>query len=269
MSEFTHLAGGARLEPDDPAFPRVGVGYAADPAELPESMYLKVGGRQYQADAGSCVAHGYSAAVESYAAEAGMGLQLCRQDIYFGARWVEHNGAETRDGGAFPSKAREWLANYGTVTEARKPYKAPDVTTWRPPVDWAADRKLLSVGFVAVSRTAEHLMTEVADRNRAVVICHSVYPGLFHLGVGGIESGVSGGSQGGHCRAIVGYDRTKATNGFGTGAFLVLNSWQGWGIQHPKQAGIDSLSWVPFSVMNDPKWLNDAAVIDRPPEVYP
>lgn len=268
MPDFIHLAGGARLEPDDAAFPRVAFGYAADPADLPESHYLTVGGRQYQADAGSCVAHGYSAVVESFAAERGAGLQLCRQDIYFGARWVEHNGAETRDGGAFPSKAREWLANYGTVTEARKPYKASDVTTWRPPAEWAPDRKLLSVGFAAVSRTAEHLMTEVAD-GKAVAVCHSVYPSLFHLGVGGIEGGVSGPSQGGHCRAIVGYDRTKATNGFGPGAFLVLNSWQGWGIQHPTQAGIDSLSWVPFSVMADPKWLNDAAVIDRPPEMYP
>ena len=89
MPDFIHLAGGARLDPDDAAFPRVAFGYAADPADLPESHYLTVGGRQYQADAGSCVAHGYSAVVESFAAERGAGLQLCRQDIYFGARWVE------------------------------------------------------------------------------------------------------------------------------------------------------------------------------------
>lgn len=269
MRDFTQLVGGVKFDPPaDPAFPPVSfAGFGGDVDSLPDRVLLRVGGKQYQADAGSCIAHGYGAVGESFAAEIGAALQLCRQDIYFGARYVEGNGAEKRDGGAFPSRARQWLRDYGTVTEARKPYKASDVTTWRPPADWAADRLLLAMTFEPIPLTAEAIMWEVGHSRGAVAICHLVYPTLFRLNVGGIEGGATGAMTGGHCRAVVGYDKTMATNGYGVGAFLVLNSWQGWGLPHPSQPGVDSLSWVPFSVMTDPKWLQNADRLALPPVI--
>lgn len=267
MPDFAHLVGGVKFDPPvDPAFPPVSYGAGGgDVSTLPRRVMLRVGGRQYQADAGSCTAHGYSAVVESYAAERGMGLQLCRQDIYFGARYVEGGGAERRDGGAYPSKVRQWLRDYGTVTEARKAYKAADVTTWRPPADWAPDRKMLAPEFEPLAPTVDAMLWEIGHERGALAICHLVYNSIFHLGVGGIEGGVSGGVQGGHCRAVVGYDRDLPTNGYGTGAFLVLNSWAGWGLSHPDQVGVDSLSWVPFTVATDPNWIQTVDRLAVPP----
>jgi len=162
---------------------------------------------------------------------------------------------------------RQWIRDYGTVTEARKPYRAADVTTWRPPAEWAQDRRLLAMTFDPMPATVDNLLWEVGGEGGAVAICHLVYSTIFRLNTGGIEGGVSGPVQGGHCRAVVGYDRDMPTNGFGTGAFLTMNSWAGWGIAHPTLPGNDSFSWVPFSVMADPKWLQDAARLSVPPAI--
>lgn len=265
IDDFLRLVGGAKS--DGSEAPAMSGHYAAAGA-IPAVAYCAIGGRQYQADAGSCTAHGYSAAVESWANKVVKAdLQLCRQDIYYTSRLVEGNGAERIDGGAFPSMVRKALRELGTVTEARKPYNAHDVTTWRRPVEWNADALLLAPGFDRIPNDVEAMLPFLAD-GTPVVLCHAVYPSLFNLLPGGLEN-AAGTRMGGHCRIAVGYDLTRDDH---RGALLVMNSWKGWGLPHPAKdedarfAGYtDSFSWVPFPVVNDAKWLDDAAVLAVPP----
>ncbi len=266
LSPWDSLVGGAKPEPFDAAFPPLRM--KAAPFAGPPRFFCTIGGRQYQADAGSCTAHGYSAPVEGRAALMGADLQLCRMDIYRGSRWIEGNGAERVDGGAFPSRVRAWLSQYGTVTEARKAYNPAEVTTWAPPAEWAADRALLAPVYAPMVNSWQDIVAELSNGNQ-VPICHAVDRTLMNLPADGVERGMTGPSIGGHCRSAVGYDLVK-------GAVLVLNSWKGWGLRHPEAdtdsrfAGYnDSFSWVPFTVLNDPAWLNDTARLVKMVEVKP
>lgn len=274
MGEFNRFVGGAKPEPFDLAFPPLRA--KAAPFAGPRRAFCSIGRRQYQADAGSCTGHGYSAPVEGQAAALGADLQLCRMDIYRGARWIEGNGAETRDGGAFPSRVRAWLAEYGTVTEARKPYAPHEVTTWRPPVEWADDRALLAPVYEAMRNTSADIVAEVSNW-RQVPICHAVDAQMLNLPADGVERGMTGGSLGGHCRSVVGYDLDRDFGLLGVGGVLVMNSWKGWGLPHPERATDarfagydDSFSWVPLTVIDrDLRWLNDTARLVKMVEVRP
>ena len=256
-----HLVGGAKSDGSDA--PGMSSAYKAVGA-IPAAALVAIGGRQYQADAGSCTAHGYSAAVESWANKVVKAdLQLCRQDIYFMSRLMEGNGAERIDGGSYPSMVRTALSTRGTVTEARKPYAPHDVTTWRRPGEWEADARLLACRFDRIPGDVEAMFPFLAD-GTPVVVCHAVYPSMVNLPLGGVEDD-HGTRMGGHCRLIVGYDLVRED-------VLVMNSWRGWGLKHPEAemdarfAGYtDSFSWVPFAVVNNPKWLDDAAVLAVPP----
>jgi hypothetical protein len=264
-----HLVGGVKFDPPaDPAFPPVAWLYAQPLTETqPRSKFLVLGGMQYQSSAGSCTAHGYSTVPESYAAGIGADLNLCRQDMYFGARWLEGNGAERIDGGAYPSKVREWLRDYGTVTESRQPYDPRIVTTWRPPAEWAADRHLLSMVFEPMPLQVGPLLHEIGVNELPIAFCHAVTSAIDRVGPDGTEHTDNGEVLGGHCRAVVGYDMDR-----GGGAFLIRNSWKGWGVRHPLAATdsrfaaqVDSFSWISFNEFVSPAFLQSADRLSLPP----
>lgn len=277
MGRWDHLIGPARFDPPvDLAFPPVSYGEAGVfSAALPQRVYPLLGGKQYQADAGSCTAHGYSVPAESWARTTGADFQVCRQDLYFGARFVEGNGAETRDGGAYPSMVRTWLRDYGTVDESRKPYAAHDVTTWRPPAAWAADRRLLAMTYVPLPLTASAILFEVGTTGVPVAICHTVTDSINHVTGDGVERFVDGTVLGGHCRAVVGYDLLDHVIG-GEGCVLIKNSWHGFGVAHPLHGSnpffvdeVDSFTWMPLSSLEDPRFLQSADRLAVPPKVLP
>ncbi len=265
MGDFTHLIGGVKSD-GSPA-PEMTRAHRASGA-VPSRAYVTLGGRQYQKDAGSCTEHGYGAAVESWARTAvGADLQVCRLDGYYISRLMEGNGAERIDGGAYPSMVRLGWETRGRVTEARAPYDTKRVTTYVRPVEWEADAQLLKAKWARIPNDIEAMLPYLAN-GTPIPICHTVVGSMVNLGAGGIEGG-GGPSLGKHCRLVVGYDLTRDDL---RGSALVMTSWTGWGIPHPaigedsRFVGLtDSFSWVPFSVVNDPKWLDDAAVLSVPP----
>lgn len=276
MGAWDHLVGGVRFDPPaDAAFPPASIfGAGLFHAGLPRKAFPVLGGKQYQADAGSCTAHGYSKPIESWAKRQGADFQVCRQDLYRGARWIEGNGAENFDGGAFPSKVREWLRGYGMVSEARKPYNAHDVTTWKPPAEWAKDRALLVCGFDPLPLSASAILFEVGSNGNPVAICHKVTDSIFNVGVSGTEVFVDGPTLGGHCRAVVGYDLDRLVGG--EGCALIANSWKGWGVAHPLfgmdsrfDNEPDSYSWMPLSSLENPAFLQNADRLSAPPRILP
>lgn len=258
---FDSLIGGVKPDPEDPDFPLVRA--SAAPFAGPRRFFTTLGRPQFQRHAGSCTAHGYGAVIEAAAQKIGADFDVCRQDLYFGSRWLEGNGAERVDGGAFPSKVREWCRTRGVLPEVVKPYNPDDVTTWRPPSFWSARRRLLACTFTPITLSADAIMAEVAQ-DRAVAICHSVYAQMTDgLGADGVEKPPAGKSLGGHCRTVIGYDLDHPAGP----SLLVGNWWKGWGIAHPTNpAWRESCSWVPFKTLEAPRWLDTADRLAALPE---
>lgn len=258
------LLGGVRVPRADPAFP---VLVSARPVgSLPSKAFPVLSSPQYQANAGSCLPHGFLAALESDAkARTGATVELNRLDCYFGARWLQ--GDETRDVGSYPGRAADWLLRYGTVLEDRKPYDPSIVTTWRPPADWAAERALLTADLQPLFRSIEQVKGELAA-GRIVPVCHHTYEQmLMQAGKTGFESEPDPNparTLGGHCRDIVGYDDA-------TGMFLLWNWWKGWGKPHPLAdtdsrfaAFRDSFTWAPYALVVHQGWSFDMRRIAKP-----
>ena len=210
---------------------------------------------QYQAHAGACVAHGFSYAAEAAALQTGSLIQLCRQDLYFGARWLR--GWEREDSGCLLPDMARWMWEYGCLSEDRKPWDASDVTTWRPPATLTAERLSLSCKYNPLPQIAAAIVGELA-LNRAVPFAHYVTNGMLNP-VNGVERWSSNeGRKGAHCRAIVGYSPGKG--------FLVANSWKGWGVPHPTMSlsHRDSFSWVPVETMVHPGFGFDFHRLSQP-----
>lgn len=271
MTDFLPFVGGARLRPQDAGWPPLSFSTAGTFKATKRRHFVTLAAPQYQAHAGSCYPHATTFAAESdVLARTGAIVNLCRMDTYFGARWLENAGAETRDGGCFTAEILRWLREYGTVSEARKAYNASEVTTWRPSPSWAADRRLMAPDFQLIPVAADPILAEL-EAGRAVVFAHFVYRQLTDNPAGGVEIGPDGGPVlGGHARCFVGYDLDRVFVNAGTGGLCVRNWWRGWGRPHPSgddprfSGHSDSYSWIPFSVLTKPRFVMDVARLAKP-----
>lgn len=252
---FEHLIGGALQAPEDPAAPRI-VRYRPVGA-LPASAYCTLSNQQYQAAASSCLPHAVEFVLASdVKARTGAHIAACRLDIYYGARVLANDWPN--DVGSYPHLAQQWLAEHGTLPEILAPYDWSIVKTWKPKTEWAADRAAWTARLERMPASVSQIKAEIAA-NKGVIVCHQVFQQMTE-GTG-VEIGVSGPSLGGHARAVMGYDDAR-------GAFLVINSWRGWGIAHPiDPMWQDSISWVPYPVMIDPDWSFDFRRIAKGLEV--
>ena len=106
---FSHLIGGALYEvhPVEPlSFGTAAVGL---PFGAPRRRFSTLSTPQFQKSAGSCVAQARAFTLESEAKSRlgpSVSPQVSIQDAYRLFRALEGNGAETRDGGSYPSLAR-------------------------------------------------------------------------------------------------------------------------------------------------------------------
>lgn len=265
---WSHLVGGVRIPRADPAFPPVA--YSRPVGARPKRAFAILSTPQHQAHASSCLPHAFIGALESEVkARTGADYQGSIQDCYFGARWLV--GDETQDRGSFPGTAAQWLREYGSVSSVRAPYDPNTVTTWRPKPEWAAERRLLTADMPPIPASIDQILAEPAE-GRCVPVCHHVFDQMGgQASITGIETGPdAGGSRGGHCRNVCGYDDEVSVQGFGQGVVWVWNWWKGWGKPHPLAdtdsryaAFRDSFSMVPYSVLTDPRWSFDFRRINR------
>ncbi len=231
---------------------------------LPERFFTNLPTTHNQEHAGSCVAHGFSAALEAFTKQqTGAHVELCRMDIYRGARLLERDGSETRDEGCYLHHAASWLADQGSCSEALWPYDPSRVTL--PPSASIAEQILLERphhrtrwGYLRdMIQVAAALCGADGKPSRPVVIGRGVYNNTTRVGQTGVHEGVSGGMLGGHCSAIVGFDRFFVPPGAGgdvVGAFLEMNSWAGWGTNHPHEQAAATFAWIPFRVWDGFVW---------------
>lgn len=251
-----HLVGGIKRPslPDDRYATIAAMTYVAG-TPTRRRHFLRVARPQYQSHAGSCGAHMGSFLAETDALiRTGQTYQVCRQDLYFGARLLA--GDERRDAGVIPDNLYRWGREFGLLSEVHKAYDPDDVTTWRPDPSWASERLASVFGLLPIPISSDAVLSEL-DADRPVGICHFVYGDMVNrTRTTGIEGEPEGGSLGGHARAVVGYDLDANIPGFSPGAVLVRNWWQGWGIPHPLAASDpayaghrDSYSWVPLGLL--------------------
>ena len=246
--QWDGLIGGALRAEEDPAAPRLA--RFRPVGALPASAFCTLSNPQYQSSASSCLAHAVELVLASdVKARTGAHIAVCRLDIYYGARVLA--GDWPRDVGSYPHLAEQWLRERGTLPEILAPYDPSLVTTWKPKPEWAADRAAWTATLERLPADVEQIKAEIA-KDRGVVLCHNVDRQMVsEAGTTGAERGMTGPSLGGHARAVMGYDDAR-------GAFLVVNSWKGWGIPHPADpAWRDSISWVPYGVMVNPAWSFD------------
>jgi hypothetical protein len=265
-THWSDLIGGVRGAAQlDLAFPPASYRVPASASTLPRSAYPPLSTPQYQANAGSCLPHAYAGCIEAdVAARLGPGsvVQLCRLDLYFGARYLAGDGLA--DVGSYPDHAARWLRDYGTVPEVLRPYDADLVTTWRPPTQWVPRRRLLTADLPQMPPDIRAIKAELAA-GRVVPVCHNVDRQMEQeAATTGIEKGMTGASLGGHCRNVCGFDDDVSIPGFPPGIFDVWNWWRRWGKPHPKAAVdsrfapfTDSFSRIPQVVLVDPRWSFD------------
>ncbi len=261
------LIGGIALPREDAAFPRLAAAARPVGASLPRAAFATLGQPQFQANAGSCGPHAFGAALEAEAKmRTGADVQLCRMDLYFGARWLAHQ--ETVDAGIDPSLLSRWIRERGTVSEVLKPYAPNEVTTWRPPAEWA-DRRAKMTGDLATLPIAVPAVLEEIAAGRCVTVCHVVTRQMVdQAATTGLETGYDGTTLGGHARLVIGYDQDDPADP--SGVAWILNWWKGWGVAHPR-IGIDgrfagftqSVSRIPLARLVDPRWCYDLRRVAR------
>lgn len=273
---WRHLSGGVR-RPSRPteALPRAVLAGALRLGDLPDEVFLAPPPYQPQADANSCTAHGFSSPVEALTRqELGAAVAISRMDLYYGARFID--GWQNRDSGALMSSMVRWMQQYGCASEATWPYDPKRVTDMDPPAATANERRFHRVGHSRLSGAlsiAAALAGADGRPARGVAWAHPVadsYVGREGTARDGwfraLPLGVSPWSLGWHCTWLCGYSQHVVVPGFGPGAALEMNSWDGWGIAHPTYGETfpHGFAWVPFDLLNDEDFNPEPFAPDGP-----
>lgn len=264
-----HLVGGCKAEAATPK-PLAYAAAGGITADTPRKNFPILARPQYQSSAGSCAPHGATFVLESDVAErTGADVELCRLDVYRGARLLENNGAERVDGGSYPSLLHRWIRDFGTLSEIHAPYDPSLVTTWKPDPALDAERALLNGDLQPIPVAVGPIVAELAA-GRCVAFWHQVYGNMTDIPKDGIEREPQGRSLGGHYRAFIGYDMDQEVTGYGPGVLYAHNWWRSWGIAHPWaanhpdfEAHRDSVSIIPFSLLGAPGLFDGAARLAR------
>ena len=265
---FDHLIGGVRPSRHAAAHPPLALATAPKWSGASRSAYPILSRPQRQSHAGSCGAQAAARALEADAlSRTGAVFQVCRMDVYYGARWLR--GEEAQDSGVVMEDLWRWLREYGTVSEVLRPYDPALVTTWRPPETWAAERRMLTADVLPMPVVVDSILAEL-ERGRCVPFASHVYRQMeAEAATTGVEIGPDGGgSLGGHARVFCGFDLDRDVSPYGRGALLLANSWQAWGLPHPLAATdvrfagqVESFSWLPVSRVGE--WIYHAGRIAR------
>jgi hypothetical protein len=275
---FDHLKGGVKFDqPPDPAFPPLAFSRAGSvlPPDFPRAGSRRLARPQKQKRAGSCVPHGKSYLIESYVLEFVLAdFQVSIMDWYFGGRWIEGNGAETVDGGQFPSKARQWADEYGLLSATRAPYVDSQVTIWRPRPEWAADRIELRAKLEPIPVERDTILYALGVEKRVVSICHRATDGIDNIPANGNERYIPSSQRWGHCRDIDAWDLDRVFAD-GIGGVRLLNWWgdpdagMPWGVGIPGTEWRDGTSWMSFNSLLAPGFVDDADRLVVAPNVRP
>jgi C1A family cysteine protease len=194
---------------------------------VPSAYDLRnVGGRNFvtpvkdQGGCGSCVAFGVAAAMEGT-------FRVQRQDpnlttdLAEGHLFFCHGRSQGRNcnNGWWPDQALDTCKQLGVADEACYPYVAADQNCTGRCADWQS-RVTKVTGYHKVTDRAA--MKEWISTRGPLTACFVVFSDFYSYR-SGVYRHVSGGEEGGHCVAVIGYDDAQ-------GCWICKNSWgTGWG----------------------------------------
>lgn len=202
---------------------------AGDSAALPAAFDLRnasgqnyVSGVRDQGSCGSCVAFGSIAVMEG-TARYGRRLPSLSVDLSEAHLFYGHGATVgvTCLTGWLPLPALTFATNQGVTFESDFPYTPGNTSGGSAPAGWQNHRARATGTADLTNKVADikkHL-TEIGP----VTGCFIVYTDFYSY-KSGVYQHVTGGEEGGHCVAIVGFDDSKK-------AWIIKNSWgTSWGM---------------------------------------
>jgi len=219
-----------------------------------------VGRFQDQRDRNACNPHAHARPIENVALANGVLLQVSRADLYSGALFLD--GSEGRDVGTTMAACARWLNTKGVLSEYDRPYRTDDVTRRTNPALDARRARGVRVSRLPLSVEAlQDALLVTGGVPYGQVVRDNYKPdarGVLPLPDGSPLRGY-------HATCLEGY----ADDAPGGLAFLMANSWAGWGIDHPLAEadarfahlrGKRGYCWVPAGWFRDPFTFEPALV---------
>lgn len=259
MTDYASLVGGLREPTPAASILRVASVHDLAAPDLPARVMVSPLGRvQYQSSAGSCVAHGFSKALENEAASRGVTAQVSRHFLYYTARLMR--GWQNEDKGTTLGDMAAAIERYGAPSEQSRPYD-PHTVNVPPSADLYAEamaNRGASLRFLPAKSVAAIKSSLV--RGLCVpfgfMVTRGYMDGTQHDGIARFD----GGDLGGHCQHFVGYDDAKD-------AFLAENSWENFGVVHPDGGSVRAYQWFSYgSVTSGAIWESVEIVTGLPVE---
>lgn len=230
------------------------LGPSADPLEADDSvlfggthprrfMVAPLSRRQLQEDRNSCNPHAHAYPIENKVLARGPVFQVCRADVYSGGLFLDGN--EGRDVGTTMAAMGRWINEKGVLSEFERPYKSDDVTRRSKPELDARRMRGPRVSRIAVDVDAL--------KSAIVPACGVPYGQPVRANYAPDADGrlpiPAGVLRGYHATTLVGWDDDLD-------AFLMVNWWDKWGIEHPDAQtnavlahlrGQRGFAWVPYA----------------------
>lgn len=221
-----------------------------------ESFVTPVGRWQNQEDRNACNPHAHVRPLENVALANGVLLQVSRADLYSGALFLDGN--EGKDVGTTMGAVARWINEKGVLSEFDRPYKSDDVTRRTNPALDARRAKGVKVARLNLS------IDQILD---ALLVTGGVpygqeVRGNYKPDARGVLPPPDGSPlRGYHATCWEGYSLDAP----GGPALLMAQSWDGWGIDHPRAEtdgrfrhlrGKRGYCWMPFA------WIRPGAVFE-------
>lgn len=272
MADFLHLVGGVRR---DAAGSDHGVrsSYALPALDgAPRAFFVgPYSFLQYQLSAGSCVAHGTILCVESdVRGEQGADWQICRLDVYRGARL--YRGWENEDSGCLASDAVRWIEEEGLASESHWPYDPTKVVNVPPPPLVVATRPFSKGKWTRLYPDPEQIMSHMWHRKKMVNMTFAVGGAYTRTRMPGGVMEPFDVVDGWHDEAWVGWDLDHPAGP----VLWKAGSWEGHGVDHPAAEtdarfahlrGRRGFTAVRFPMLSDPSRFGEVHGLVQSPNV--
>jgi len=237
---------GCNLLPAD-EYAKIPVAKELEGAVTKVAVMLNVPPVGNQGGEGSCVSFGVGYDARSIAWQAGHPAAWSQSVNIFSPEFLYNQIKAKRScgSGAYVTTGLNLLVSKGICRWSLMPYTDVSCSTL-PNATQLADAALYKIAsYSTVARTTAAIKAQLAA-GKPVVVAGSVSNGFMYLANGAVLTTFVGGSLGGHCYCVVGYDDTK-------GAFKFMNSWgTGWA-----SAGF---GWIAYGY--EATWWSEAYVLN-------